>query len=164
MDNSVFLRAAVLSVAAVLAVVGCTGPSATPGPPPPSAAPDPSSPTAGAPAVRLVEEHLANLHLWVSNQSFRDDPVVLTVSIDGTEVIDQHFAVEGQHNFVLFPVKVPPGRHVVRVVSGTGVDIQESFVMPEAGRQYAAIDYVNAVDDHGRDVGWFIQSTPIAFA
>ncbi|MET8041199.1 hypothetical protein ABZU25_10040 [Micromonospora sp. NPDC005215] len=153
------LRAAILSMTALLATVGCTGPV-------------PKSPTAGrtaplspaAPAVRLVEEDSADLHLWVSNQSFADDPVVLTVSIDGTEIVDRHFAVEHQHNWVLFPVQVPPGRHVVRVVSGTGVEIQKTFTMPEAERQYAAVDYGNAVDEGGRHVNWLIRSTPIAFA
>ncbi|MEU7801691.1 hypothetical protein AB0B10_20735 [Micromonospora arborensis] len=149
---------------ALLAVTGCTGPSGVPNSPSPSAAATPPSTGAAAPAVRLVEEHLADLHLWVSNQSFRDDPVVLTVSIDGTEIVDRHFAVEGQHNFVLFPVRVPPGDHVVRVVSGTGVDFQERFTMPEAGRRYAAIGYVNAVDDRGRTIDWIFRSTPIAFA
>ncbi|MEU8329873.1 hypothetical protein [Micromonospora sp. NPDC048839] len=153
------LRAAILSTTTLLAMVGCSGPA-------------PSAPTASrtappspaAPTVRVVEEDRADLHLWVTNQSFRDDPVVLTVSIDGTKIVDRHFAVENQHNFVLFPVQVPPGRHVVRVVSGTGVEIQETFTMPEAGRQYAAIDYENAMDDAGRKVNWFIRSTPIAFA
>ncbi|MEO3771790.1 hypothetical protein ABGB10_15485 [Micromonospora sp. B9E7] len=111
-----------------------------------------------------MERDQADLHLWVSNQSFADDPVALTVSIDGTEIVDRHFAVEGQHNWVLFPVRVAPGHHVVRVVSGTGVEKQESFTMPETGRRYAAIDYGNAVDVGGRHVNWFIQSTPIGFA
>ncbi|MEV1319160.1 hypothetical protein AB0J14_24130 [Micromonospora arborensis] len=145
-------------------MTGCTGPSGGPDSPSRRAAATPPSTGAAAPAVRLVEEHLADLHLWVSNQSFRDDPVVLTVSIDGTEIVDRHFAVEGQHNFVLFPVRVPPGDHVVRVVSGTGVDFQERFTMPEAGRRYAAIGYVNAVDDRGRTIDWIFRSTPIAFA
>ncbi|MFG1870767.1 hypothetical protein [Micromonospora arborensis] len=157
-------RIAVLGVTALLAATGCTGPGGVPNPPAPSAAPTPPSTGPAAPAVRLVEEHLADLHLWVSNQSFRDDPVVLTVSIDGTAIVDRHFAVEGQHNFVLFPVRVPPGSHVVRVVAGTGVDFEERFTMPEAGRRYAAIGYVNAVDDGGRAIDWIFRSTPIAFA
>ncbi|GGO08343.1 hypothetical protein GCM10011576_13670 [Micromonospora parathelypteridis] len=149
---------------ALLAATGCTGPSDVRDSPPASASANPPSSGPTAPTVRLVEEHLADLHLWVSNQSFRDDPVVLTVSIDGTEIVDQRFTVGSQHNFVLFPVKVPPGGHVVRVVSGTGVDFQERFTMPEGGRRYAAIGYVNAVDDRGRAIDWFFRSTPIAFA
>ncbi|MGC4839294.1 hypothetical protein ACLQ3D_32795 [Micromonospora vinacea] len=163
MDRNAFPRAAALSVTALLAVVGCAGPNAASAPPSTGAASNPPVPSSAAPAVRLVEEHQADLHLWVSNQSFTDDPVVLSISIDGAEIVDQGFAVEGQHNFVLFPVRVPPGRHVVRVVSGTGVDVQETFTMPGGGRQYAAIGYVNS-DGRDRSVDWFIQSTPIAFA
>jgi hypothetical protein len=33
-----------------------------------------------------------------------DDPVVLTVSIDGTEVVAQPIEVKGQHNWILFPI------------------------------------------------------------
>ncbi|MBM7490455.1 hypothetical protein JOD64_001677 [Micromonospora luteifusca] len=148
----------------MLAATGCTGPSGGTNSPSSSAAATPPSTGAAAPAVRLVEEHLADLHLWVSNQSFRDDPVVLTISIDGIAIVDQRFTVEGQHTFVLFPVRVPPGGHVVRVVSATGVDFQERFTMPERGRRYAAVGYVNAVDDSGRAIDWLIRSTPIAFA
>lgn len=114
--------------------------------------------------MRLVEEHEADLHLWVSNQSLADNSVVLRVSIDGTGIVDRRFAVENQHNWVLFPVQVRPGLHVVRVVSDTGVEIQETFTMPEAGRQYAAVDYENNVDGRARHVNWFIRSTPIVFA
>ncbi|WFE52178.1 hypothetical protein [Micromonospora sp. WMMD1155] len=153
------LRTAILTVTALLTTAGCTKEDVPPPPPSPAVSLSPD-----APAVRLVEEDQADLHLWVSNQSFTDDLVALTVSIDGTEVVDRRFAVENQHNWVLFPVRVPPGQHVVRIVAGTGVEKQESFTMPETGRRYAAIDYGNAVDERQRYVNWFIRSTPIGFA
>jgi hypothetical protein len=154
------LRAATLTVAALLATAGCTEDDGPP-PPPPSPA---VSLSPDAPAVRLVETDQADLHLWVSNQSFTDDPVALTVSIDGTKIVDRLFAVEHQHNWVLFPVRVAPGHHVVRIVAGTGVEKQASFTMPGTGRQYAAIDYGNAMDERQRHVNWFIRSTPIGLA
>jgi hypothetical protein len=77
-----------------------------------------------APQVRLSGERDADLHLWVSNQSFIDDPVVLAVSIDGVELIKQPFDVEGQHNWILLPVQAPPGRHTMRALSSTGAEIQ----------------------------------------
>ncbi|MDG4841187.1 hypothetical protein O7631_32110 [Micromonospora sp. WMMD967] len=144
---------------ALLATAGCTDADVPPPPPSPAASLSPD-----ASAVGLVETDQANLHLWVSNQSFTDDPVALTVSIDGTKILDRFFAVEHQHNWVLFPVRVAPGHHVVRVVAGTGVEKQASFAMPETGRQYAAVDYGNAMDERQRHVNWLLQSTPIGFA
>ncbi|SCE94708.1 hypothetical protein [Micromonospora chokoriensis] len=153
------LRAATLTVTALLATAGCTEGDAPPPPPSPAVSLSPD-----VPAVRLVETDQADLHLWVSNQSFTDDLVALTVSIDGTTIVDRLFAVEHQHNWVLFPVRVAPGEHVVRIVAGTGIEKQASFTMPETGRQYAAIDYGNAMDERQRHVNWFIRSTPIGFA
>jgi hypothetical protein len=117
-----------------------------------------------APQVRLSGERDADLHLWVSNQSFIDDPVVLAVSIDGVELIKQPFDVEGQHNWILLPVQAPPGRHTMRALSSTGAEIQTTFTLPQHGRRYAVIDYWNYPDDGGRHITWRFQKAPLAFA
>ncbi|MEH1167483.1 hypothetical protein V6V47_19070 [Micromonospora sp. CPCC 205539] len=162
MARSSAMRTAVFAVATLLAAAGCAGPARTPTPTP---TPPPTPPPKTAPpAIQIVDEQLADLHLWVSNQSFDDDPIVLTVSIDGTEVIAQPFEVRGQHNWILFPLQVPSGRHVVHVRSGTGAEKQETFSMPGTGRQYAVIDYWNEPGQGGRHLSWRIQSTPIGFA
>ncbi len=113
--------------------------------------------------VKVVEPRNATLHLWVSNQSFTDDPVVVTVSIDGVQLIDQPFDVEGQHNWVLFPIEVAPGRHLVTVESGTGAQLERQFTLPDDGRRYAVIDYWNYPRDGGKHFTWRIQLTPVAF-
>lgn len=162
------MRSALFAVAALLAVAGCTGPGAAVDPPSsPARGSDVSSsasPSSAASAIRIVDEDVADLHLWVSNQSFEDDPVVLTVSIDGTQVVAQAFEVESQHNWILFPIELPPGRHVVTVVSETGAELRRYFTSPGTGRQYASIDYWNDAGGRGRYVSWLIQSTPIGFA
>ena len=78
-------------LAGVLAACGPTAAEVASGSSPP---PSPSTPTA---EIAVVEEDEAALLLWVSNQSFEDDPVQVTIAIDGVEVISQQFEVEGQH-------------------------------------------------------------------
>ena len=153
------LRMSVLAVATLLTVAGCAETSASPAPRPTVPTPSGSSPA----AVRVVDEQQADLHLWVSNQSFADDPVTLTVTVDGTEVVAQPFEVEGQHSWILFGIKAPPGRHVLTVTSGTGAELEKRFTLAELRRRYGVIDYWNYPDDGGRHITWRIQSQPLAF-
>ena len=97
-----------------------------------------ASPSSALSTIRIVAEQDADLHLWMSNQSFEDASVVLKVSIDGIDVVAQPFDVRSQHNWVLFPITAPPGDHVLVVVSDTGAELRENFTLPEEGRQYAA--------------------------
>lgn len=151
---------AALPLAALLVAAGC-GTSTTRG-----SEPDPApSPAAGdPPAVEVVGEDEADLHLWVSNQSFVDDPVAITVSVDGVTVVDRDFDVEGQHNWQLFPLALEPGEHALRVASDTGVTLARSFRVPEGERRYAVVDYWNYEDEHGRHFTWRIHRKPLAFA
>ena len=154
------LRTAIFAVMTLLTVAGCAGAGAVPESRPTTVSGPRDSPS----AIRGVEQGQADLELWVSNQSFEDDPVTLTVSIDDTQVVASPFTVEGQHNWILFPIKIPPGPHVLDVVSATGVSMQKHFTLPGTGRRYAVIDYWNYPQDGGRQITWLIQSTPIGFA
>jgi hypothetical protein len=124
----------------MLTVGGCSGLGAAPNAPPAAISETSGSDTqrstatsgSSPAAVRVVEESQADLYLWVSNQSFKDDPVVLKVSIDGTEVIAQPFEVEGHHNWILFPLQVSPGRHMLSVTSETGARMFKHFTLPRA--------------------------------
>lgn len=129
----------------------------------PSSGPS-SGPLSDPPAdVRVVGEDEARLQLFVSNQSFVDDPVRITVSIDGIEVVDQEFVVEGQHTWVSFPLALPPGRHELVATSGTGARLTEQLRTGER-RRYAVINYWNYQDEDGRFLDWRIQDEPVAFA
>jgi hypothetical protein len=69
---------------------------------------------------------------------------------------------DGFH-WVLFPIKVSPGRHVLSVVSDTGVEMRKRFTVPETGRRYALIDYWRYADADSRHINWHIQSRPLHF-
>ena len=146
-------RVSVFLLAALLSVMGCAGTAGAPVPP-----------SGDDKTIRIVGEHQADLLLWVSNQSFIDDPVSLTVRIDDAELIAQPFHVEGQHNWLLFPIKVSPGRHLLTAESDTGAEVRKRFMSPESGRRYAVVDYWNYEGDRGPHLSWTFQSTPVAFA
>lgn len=116
-----------------------------------------------AAAVRVVGEDEAQLHLWVSNQSFIDDPARITVTIDGIEVVDQEFDVEGQHNWQLFPIALPAGEHRLEVVAGDGTTLAETFRTRAERPRYAVVDYFHYEED-GPQVSWMVQDDPVAFA
>jgi hypothetical protein len=116
-----------------------------------------------AAGIQLVPPGRADLHLWVSNQSFADEVVGLTVNIDGVEVVARQFAVAGQHNWILFPVRLPPGRHEIRARSDTGAVSRQEFTMPAGERRYAVLDYWYHPGEEGRRITWRIQATPLTF-
>lgn len=169
MDAKTLARTAALAGATLLA--GCGGfARSTNQPPPPARGSATATPVASYPppvetpaAIRLVDEDLADLHLWVSNQSFEDDRVTVTVSIDGTRLVDQPFDVQGQHNWVLFPVKLPAGSHEVTATSQTGAETHQRLTMPEKGRRYAVIGYWRDPGRDGPHLDWLVRSHPIGF-
>src|SRR5262245_42667498 len=94
-------------------------------------------------AVRLVDEAKADLVLYVSNQSFNDEAVRLTLTIDQVTVVDGDFHVEGQHNWIRFPLKLAPGGHEVTTESDSGATLRESFDLRRDMTSYAVIDHWN---------------------
>jgi hypothetical protein len=117
--------------------------------------------TATDAAVRLVGEAEADLVLHVSNQSFDDEEVRLSVTIDGVTVVDGDFHVEGQHNWVDFPLALPPGRHEIRAESDSGATLRESFEVPPDKKRYAVIDHWTEKDS--ADLTWVFQRQPVGF-
>lgn len=91
-------------------------------------------------ADELVEPGV--VRLYVSNQSFADPSVHLTVKVDGQVIADQDFAVESQHNWVIFDTPVlTPGPHELTAESSTGVTITETFTLPDGEARYIGVDY-----------------------
>lgn len=130
---------------------------------PPGTDPVPQSEvTAADGEVRLVEEGEADLMLHVSNQSFDDEEVHITVAVDGVTVVDEEFDVEDQHNWVSFPVGLSPGVHEISAESDTGATLSESFRVHDGRTGYAVIDHWG--DEESAELTWLFQWHPIRFA
>ena len=130
----------------------------------PSGARDlPLDPGASAPtgAPRLVDEETANLHLYVSNQSFDRPRVRVRVRIDGVTLVDQDFAVEGQHNWVAFEVALAAGTHQVEITGPDGASEIEVLHVPARGVTSAVTNYWGN-DGHG-EFDWRVSDRSIAF-
>lgn len=124
--------------------------------------------TAADATVALVDEAEADLVLIVSNQSFDDDEVRLTVTIDGVTVVDGDFHVEDQHNWINFPLSLPSGGHEVIAESDSGATLRESFEVPRNKTRYAIVEHWTEDDSANTDdasvyLTWQFQRQPPAF-
>ncbi len=113
-------------------------------------------------AVKLVSEAEADLVLYVSNQSFDDEKVRLTVTVDGVTVVDDGFHVEGQHNWVSFPLAMSSGEHEITAESDSGATLRESFEVRRGKTSYAVIEHWT--EDGSTELTWQFQRQPIGFA
>ena len=88
------------------------------------------------------------VRLWVSNQSFTDERVGVTVIIDGTVGIDDWFDVEGQHNWISFDLLgLSEGGHTLVAESTTGAVLNTEFVTSETEPRWLLLEYWNSPDD-----------------
>lgn len=125
--------------------------------------------TETATSTTTVDEPSLTLH--VSNQSFADDPVTITISLDGKTVVDEAFYVLSQHNWITFTLPVAPGDHELRMTSSTGVEQTASIAMPDEGALWAVVDYwFYPNDEEPNDEGtprsftFTVDDEPIYFA
>lgn len=134
-----------LMLGGCLLLTGCETPDDALGPSAstkPAATSTPSNSPAGTSEdVRLVAVDDATVVLGVSNQSFDDPEVNLTVTLDGVDVVEQSFAVEGQHTVTSFGFDLAPGVHTLKVVSDTGATTSESFELPADEPRWIYVDY-----------------------
>lgn len=99
--------------------------------------------------------------LFASNQSFDEEQVRLTIAVDGVTVVAGDFHVEGQHNWVRFPLRLSPGAHEITAESDTGATLTESFQVPGDKTRYAVIDHWGDAPD--AELTWLFRRQPIAF-
>ena len=83
----------------------------------------------------------APLVLYVSNQSFEDDPVHITVTVDGDTVVDDEFLVLGQHNWIPYELDLAPGVHELTWTSNTGPTGASTITVPPEGTLWAVLNY-----------------------
>jgi hypothetical protein len=117
--------------------------------------------TAADADVRFVETEQADLVLYVSNQSFDDEEVRLTVVVDGVTVVDGDFHVEDQHNWISFPLSLSPGVHEVTAEADVGAALSESFRVPGDKTRFAIIEYWG--EDDSADLSWSFHRQPVGF-
>ena len=107
----------------------------------------------------------ATLVLWVSNQSFRQDDVGITVRIDTVPVIDGEFPVQDENNWVHFPLTLEPGQHELVAQTTSGVSTVQSFSTPSSGSGvHAVLSYWFPLEDGSRPFfGWELSEEPLQF-
>jgi hypothetical protein len=108
----------------------------------------------------------AEVKLWVSNQSFADDPIHLTVAIGDLTVVDERFEVLGQHNWIAFDIKgLQPGVHTITAESDTGTNLTAEFTILADEPRWLLIDYWHYPEDpEGRHITFAEFDEPIGFA
>ncbi len=120
----------------------------------------------GAPLGEIqTEPVVGELKLWVSNQSFADDPVGITISIDEVVVVDETFEVRGQHNWVPFFIRgLEPGPHAITAISDTGAELGETFTVLDDEPLWIVVDYwYESGDSAGRQFILNEYNDPVAF-
>lgn len=139
---------------ATVASLATGGPAATAstgttGPPASAAAPARFTVTPGPPVGQLqTEPDPGEVKLWLSNQSFTDDPVAVSVVIDGEPALDAELEVQGQHNWIPWEIGgLNPGVHTITARSDTGAELTGTFTLPAGEPRWVVLDYWYASGD-----------------
>ena len=79
--------------------------------------------------------------LIISNQSFDDPAVDITVHAGGEAVVQGSFDVGGQHEYVSYDLALPVGPHDLRIESDSGAEYTESIDVESDGTTYVTASY-----------------------
>lgn len=88
----------------------------------------------------VIDRAPRGLALLISNQSFDDPEVGLTVTVDGEVVVERSFAVEGQHTVISYQLPLEPGDHEVVIHADTGY-AHDRVVTLGSDRRYLYVAY-----------------------
>ncbi len=115
----------------------------------------------------------SDLTLWVSNQSYVDKNVSLTVTLDGAVVIDRKFHVGDQHNHIEHRIQLDDGTHTISaktVIDDQNVELSQEFSIEPDQQRYAFLGYWHYVPTREGDTSFDpphltfdIQDEPIGF-
>ena len=124
--------------------------------------------------ITVTENATSDLTLWVSNQSFVDRTVDVTVTLDGATIIDRGFNVGDQHNFIEHRIRLHHGSHTLTastVIDGEPVELSEEFTIDAGQQHFAALTYSHYVPTRAGDTSFdppgfnfLVQDDPIGFA
>ena len=122
--------------------------------------------TPGRPIGGLqVEPDPGEVKLWLSNQSFADDPVGVSIVIDGEPAFDADLEVQGQHNWIPYEIGgLKPGSHTITARSDTGAELTGSITLPEGKARWVVLDYwYEPSDPAGRHFTLSESDHPVSF-
>jgi hypothetical protein len=124
--------------------------------------------------ITVTSEGTSNLTLWVSNQSYTDKNVDVTITLNGDIIIDRGFKVGDQHNYIEHRIRLDDGTHTINattVIDGETVVLSEEFTIEPNQQRYAALNYWHYVPTSPNDTSsdppgfsFTIQDDPIGFA
>lgn len=103
------------------------------------------------------------LTLYVSNQSYAEPEVGVTVTVDGEVVVDERFPVRDQHHVVPFTVYIDPGDHTLTATSDSGTEHTVEFTVPDDAPWWAAVLYWWYPEDGPPEFTVDISDEPISF-
>lgn len=123
--------------------------------------------------ITAAPDGTSHLTLWVSNQSYVDKNVSLTVTLDGVVIIDRKFHVGDQHNHIEHRIRLDDGTHTISattVIDDLNVELSEEFSIEPNQQRYAGLSYWHYVPTREGDTSFDppgfnfdIQDEPIGF-
>lgn len=104
--------------------------------------------------------------MFVSNQSFADDPISIAIIVDDTVVVDDTFHVGDQHNWMAFSLDdLEPGVHTLEARSSTQASFSGTFTVLADEPRWLIVDYWNYPNDGaGRHFSFDEYDEPVEFA
>jgi hypothetical protein len=98
----------------------------------------------------------------VSNQSFAEPTIPITVTIDGKTVVSESFKVESQHNWIAFDLSLPAGNHEIIATSPNGTAMTKTITVADAPR-WLVVNYWYSPEET-RHFDLTESDKPVAFA
>lgn len=123
--------------------------------------------------IDVAADGTSELTLYVSNQSYVDRTVDITVTLDGATIIERGFNVGDQHNHIEHNIQLDHGPHTltaITVIDGNALELSEEFIIDPAQHRYALLSYWHYVPTRAGDtsfdpptLNFEIQDEPIGF-
>ncbi|MDP1821386.1 MAG: DUF6174 domain-containing protein [Acidimicrobiales bacterium] len=110
----------------------------------------------------VIDRSPVGFELDVSNQSFGDPDVELTVLVDGQVIVDRSFQVEGQHTYVVYRVPLQPGTYDLRVSADSGAE-HNRVLRLGPDRRYVYVSYWGVDEASAEELSVLESDEPFGF-